>query len=274
MTEPFRFRGGVAVVTGAASGIGTGLVKKALSEGMKVVAADVRADALDAFVKTLSGMIEAVPTDVGDPGSVERLAARAYDAFGRVDVLFNNAGIMATGFSWEIEAERWARSLNVNIMGVVNGIRSFVPRMLKAGGPGHVVNTASIGGFLSSPLMAPYSGTKFAVVGITESLRAELELIQSQIGVSLLAPGPVKTGIFDDPFGKNVPEAVSGFVDMMRRMLTQDGLTPEAFADRVFEGIQKNQFWLLPQPEVIDKQLANKTEGILARRNPRLPKLQ
>ena len=141
------------------------------------------------------------------------------------------------------------------VNGVLHGIRSFVPRLLKAGRPAHIVNTASVGGFLPSPLMAPYSVTKFAVVALSESLYGELQMLGAPIGVSLLAPGPVDTGIFNDPFGTHIPPAVQGFVETLRGMLSQHGLSPDAFAERVFEGLAKGQFWLLPQPEAIDEQL-------------------
>ena len=268
MSDSLRIDGGVAVITGAASGIGTGLARKALARGMRVVLADVRADQLAAFAATLSGEVLAVPTDVTDGKAVDALAARAYDAFGSVDLLFNNAGIMATGFTWEIEPERWQRSFDVNVHGVLNGIRAFVPRMLEAGRPAHIVNTASVGGFLPSPLMAPYSATKFAVVALTESLLGELRMLKVPIGVSLLAPGPVVSGIFDDPFGKVVHPAVQGFVDMLRGMLTENGLTPDQFADRVFAGLDRGDYWLMPQPETIDEPLQRRTETILARRLP------
>ncbi|MFD2499300.1 SDR family NAD(P)-dependent oxidoreductase [Rhizorhabdus histidinilytica] len=147
-----------AVITGAASGIGLGLAREAARRGMRLVLADRDADALAAAADALPDAL-AVPTDVTDPAAVERLAAAAYDRLGPVDLLFNNAGIMATGFSWEIDPARWDASLKVNIGGVLNGIRAFVPRMLQAARPARIVNTASVGGFNPSPLMAPYSAT-------------------------------------------------------------------------------------------------------------------
>jgi len=272
MTTSLHIDGGVAVITGAASGIGSGLVHEALRRGMRVVAADVQAERLREFASTLDGEVLAVTTDVTDPDSVEALARRAWQAYGGVDLLFNNAGIMATGFSWQIEPARWRRSFEVNVHGIHNGLRSFVPRLLEAGKPAHIINTASIGGFLASPLMAPYSATKFAVVALTESLRGELEMIGAPVGVSLLAPGPVVSGIFDDPFGAQVEPAVQQFVELMRRMLQQNGLTPEAFAQRVFEGIAQQQFWLIPQPEAFDEAFRQKAADVLARRNPVLPR--
>ena len=263
-----EFKGKTAVITGAASGIGTGLARKALALGMRVVLADNQADQLNNFAKSLSGDVLAVPTDVADPASVEALADKAYAAFGSVELLFNNAGIMATGFSWEIEPERWRRSVDVNFYGVLHGVRSFVPRMLGAGRPAHIVNTSSVGGFLASPLMAPYSVTKFAVVALTESLRAELEMIKAPIGVSLLAPGPVDTGIFNDPFGKMIGPEIQQFVDVLRHTLSHHGLSPDAFAELVFAGVEKNQFWLIPQPEAFDERYRLRVDEVLARRNP------
>ncbi|TXH05964.1 MAG: SDR family NAD(P)-dependent oxidoreductase [Nevskiaceae bacterium] len=267
-----RIKDGVAVVTGAASGIGAGLVRQALKLGMRVVAADVQADKLAALAAGLGDKVLPVTCDVTSPQSLAALAERAWSAFGGVDLLFNNAGIMNTGFIWEIDAQRWQRSLEVNVLGVVNGLRAFVPRLLKDGRRAHIVNTASVGGFLASPLMAPYSATKFAVVGLTESLRGELEMLGADIGVSLLAPGPVHSSIFDRPYGDDPSPAAQQFVATMRGMLDAHGLSPEAFAERVFAGIGQNQFWLIPQPETLDAALKQKCEDILARRNPVLPK--
>ena len=266
-----QIEGGVAVITGAASGIGTGLARQALSLGMRVVLADVQEKALNEFAASLRGEVLAVPTDVADPASVERLAQRAYEAFGQVDLLFNNAGVLTTGYVWEIEPERWKRSLDINVYGVLHGLCSFVPRLIEAKRPAHIVNTASVGGFLPSPLMAPYSVSKFAVVALTESLRAELEMLAAPLGVSLLAPGPVKTGIFNDPFGATAGAAAQGFVEHMRAMLQQHGLTPDQFAELVFAGVRAGQYWLIPQPEAFDELFRQRNEGILARSNPRIP---
>jgi len=264
-----NLRGQVAVITGAASGIGAGLARKAHALGMRLVLADVSAKPLQALADETGAL--AVVTDVSNAEAVEQLAERAYAEHGQVDLLFNNAGIMVAGNSWEIEPQRWRRAVDINLFGVLHGIRSFVPRMIKAGSPARIVNTASVGGFLASPLMSPYSATKFAVVALTESLRAEMELIGAPISVSLLAPGPVKTGIFHDPCGPEAGDATRGFVAQLVQMLDQYGVTPDEFADRVFAGIAQNLFWLVPQPEALDDGLRARTEGILARSTPTLP---
>lgn len=272
MTETLRIKGGTAVITGAASGIGSGLARHAASLGMRLVLADLDPARLDAFAATLDADVLCVPTDVSRPEAVDALAEAAWQRFGGVDLLFNNAGIMATGFIWEIAPERFERSFDVNVHGVLNGIRSFVPRMLERNVAAHIVNTASIGGFLPSPLMSPYSATKFAVVALTESLYGELKMLGAPVGVSLLAPGPVKSGIFDDPFGDALdrPE-VGAFVEALRSMLSSHGLTPDAFAARVFDGILAGRYWLVPQPEMIDGALQQRAADILAANNPALP---
>ena len=189
----------VAVITGAAGGIGAGLAREAVRRGMQVVLADRDLAGVQAVADGIGAAATAVACDVTDPASCEALAEAAWAAHGQVDLLFNNAGVLSTGFIWEISPETWQHSLDVNIGGIVNGIRAFVPRLLAADRPARIINTASVGGFLPSPLMAPYSSTKFAAVALTESLAGELKLIKSKIEVSLLAPGPVKSGIFREP---------------------------------------------------------------------------
>lgn len=270
MIQVVQTRGGVAVITGAASGIGTGLARKALALGMRLVIADLRADELQNVAATLEGEVLAVPADVRDPAAVEALAEAAWSRFGQVDMLFNNAGVMATGFSWEIEPERWQRTMAVNVDGVLNGIRSFVPRLLKAARPAHIVNTSSVGGFLPAPLMAPYSVSKAAVVALTESLHLELQMIGAPVRVSLLAPGPVKSGIFDNPFGQAADTASAAFVDTMRTMLAANGLTPDEFATLVFDGLAEGRYWLFPQPEAIDPLFRRRVASITDRTNPQL----
>ncbi|MBS0503339.1 MAG: SDR family NAD(P)-dependent oxidoreductase [Proteobacteria bacterium] len=270
MAGTVKIEGGIAVITGAASGIGLGLARYAAKAGMKLVLADIQAAPLDGLAAELNTETLTIVTDVRDPAAVEALADKAWARFGAVDLLFNNAGIMATGFSWQIEPERWKRSMEVNFDGVLNGIRAFVPRLLKAGRPARIVNTASVGGFLPSPLMAPYSVSKAAVVALTESLHLEMRMLGDTIGISLLAPGPVKSGIFDDPFGAYDDPAAAGFVETMRTMLTQNGLEPEDFAARVFRDIEAGRFWIIPQPEALDPLLRRRIDCVFDRTDPEL----
>lgn len=254
----------VAVITGAASGIGAGLARHAASIGMKLVLADWDEGSLKDLVDSLPCDAVAVPTDVRDELAVQSLAKKAYDRFGQVDLLFNNAGVLSSGLSWEIDAATWQRSLDINIVGVLNVIRAFVPRMIAADRPSRIINTSSLGGFLTSPFMAPYSATKFAIVAITEAMAGELFALSSKVEVSLLAPGPVKSAIMDAP----APSQTAEFMNMLRGMNDENGMTPDEFAPLVFEAVERGEYWIVPQPEMLDTGLRDRTEMILARRAP------
>ena len=254
----------VAVITGAASGIGAGLAKQAIARGMKVVLADRDQAGLEKVAQALGENALAVVTDVTRQTSLDALADKAYAAFGQVDLLFNNAGVLSTGNCWEISDAQWQQAWQVNVNGIVNGLRAFVPRLLKADRPARIINTASVGGFLPSALMAPYSATKFAVVALTEGLASELAAINPQIKVSLLAPGPVKTAIF-----REAPsEASTQFHGMMTSLLNDNGLDTDEFASRVFAAIDRGEYWIVPQPEMLDPLLKIRNQVIETRADP------
>lgn len=254
----------VAVITGAASGIGAGLAREAARRGMQVVLADRDAAAMKKIATEIGENALSVPTDVTDISAVEELAERAYRRFGAVDLLFNNAGVMTTGLSWEIPADKWEASWQVNVDGILNGLRAFVPRLIAADRPARIINTTSVGGFLPSPLMAPYSATKFAVVALTEALAGELKMLGTKIEVSLLAPGPVKSGIFREP----PPDAAEQFHGVMTSMLEQNGLEPDEFASRVFDAVDRSDYWIIPQPEAFDEGFSARIEIITKRLTP------
>ena len=253
-----------AVITGAAGGIGAGLARECVKRGFQVVLADRDAGAVADLAASIGAGAVAVPTDVTDPASMEALAEQVYGRFGHADLLFNNAGVLSTGLSWEIPAERWRRDVDVNLFGVLNGIRAFVPRMIAADRPARIVNTASVGGFLPSPLMAPYSATKFAVVALTESVAGELKMLKSKVDVSLLAPGPVKSGIFRDEPGV----ASEAFHKGMTTMLNENGLDGDAFAVRVLDAVERGDYWIIPQPETFDPGFEARNRTISARTPP------
>lgn len=254
----------VAVITGAASGIGAGLAKQAIARGMKVVLADRDQVGLEKVAQELGENALAVVTDVTTQASLDALADKAYAAFGQVDLLFNNAGVLSTGNCWEISDAQWQQAWQVNVNGIVNGLRAFVPRLLKADRPARIINTTSVGGFLPSALMAPYSATKFAVVALTEALAGELAAINPQIKVSLLAPGPVKTAIF-----REAPSAAStGFHGLMTNLLDENGLSADEFASRVFASIDRGEYWIVPQPEMLDPLLQARNKVIETRADP------
>ena len=185
-------------------------------------------------------------------------------AAGPVKLLFANAGVLTTGLSWEISEADWRRSLDVNVMGVVNTLAAFVPRMLDAGTPARIVITASVGGFLPSPFLSPYSATKFALVALAESLAGELAASGQPVAVSLLAPGPVKSGIFE---AEPMP-ATAQFVEHMRDMLETHGIDGDECARRVFAAIDEDAYWIIPQPEALDEPLAQRHAMIAERHAP------
>lgn len=255
----------VAVITGAASGIGAGLAKHAASLGMDLVLADWDEAGLMTVAEGLSSEVLAVPTDVRDEAAVQTLAKAAYDKFGAIDLLFNNAGVLSSGLTWEIDAATWQRSLDINIGGITNVIRAFIPRMIATRLPSRIINTSSLGGFLPSPFMAPYSATKFAIVAISEALVADLAATGADnVNVSLLAPGPVKSGILDE----KAPAQTSDFMTMMRDMTEAHGMTPDEFAPLVFAAIDRGDYWITPHAEMLDTGLRERMEMILERRHP------
>lgn len=258
--------GKLAVITGAASGIGAGLSREAARRGYRVLMADQNSDLLLETAATIQSAYTVV-TDVTLPEQLDALADRA-DALGGTDFLFNNAGVMASGFSWEIPAKDWQRSLSVNVGGVTNGIRSFVPRMIKRGTPSRIVNTASVGGFLPGPLMAPYSASKFAIVALTEALKLELDMIKSPIAVSLLAPGPVHTAIFEAPFAGEKHRKTEKVISKLKTLSATKGMNPDMFAELVFQSIEKGDYWIIPQPERLDLRLEERNLMIRNRHNP------
>lgn len=214
MTEPFSFPGTVAVVTGAASGIGLGVAEALAAEGVSVVLADVVEDPLreqQARLAAAGYEVHAVVTDVTDPDSVEALADVAVERFGGLHIAVNNAGIVNRGLAWELPLDEWHRLVDVNLWGVVHGVRSFVPRILATGERGHVVNTASMAALLAVGRLAPYTATKHAVLGLSDVLRADLAHVDAPVGVSVLMPGGVRTGMN--------PVATVGPHDVARRVL-------------------------------------------------------
>lgn len=201
-----ELKGKTAVVTGAASGIGKALAAKSYAEGMNVVLADVEEDALatarDELGRGARNVISVV-ADVSHARAVDELASKALDAFGSVDLLFNNAGVGAGSTAWESTLEDWTWVIGVNLWSVIHGIRTFVPIMLKQNRPAHMVNTASIAGLIKGHHSASYATTKHAVVALTEQLAVEFERIKAPIGASARCPSWVNSRINES--GRNRP---------------------------------------------------------------------
>lgn len=256
-----EFSGKVAVVTGAASGIGRALAFRFGDEGMRVVMADVERPALEAAAAELGDKIGvdnvlAVPTDVRDDAAVEALAAATFDRYGTAHVVCNNAGVGTGGLSWDIPADRWRWIVDVNLIGVANGVRAFVPRMIEQG-EGHVVNTASSAGIMTGPVMAPYYATKHAVVALSETLHFDLRLTGAPVGVSVLCPEWVRTNIADSERNRPAEVAESemaaepGARELLQGLI-DGGLDPADVAGMVLEAIKVGRFWIFTHPTTVD----------------------
>jgi NAD(P)-dependent dehydrogenase (short-subunit alcohol dehydrogenase family) len=259
-----RLAGGVAVVTGAASGIGLALAGRLADEGMRLVLADVEVPALEAAGRGLrdrGAEVLEVATDVSVATSVAGLAERAFERFGAVQVLCNNAGVMTVGHTvWEAPASVWEWVLGVNLWGVVHGIRAFLPPML-ARNQGHVVNVASSLGLETMPGLGPYSASKHAVVAISEALRDELAARGVGVGVTVACPGLTATGISRSE--RNWPARLGGCPEdplspTARRLVQAHhdaGLAPGEVARLVVEAVRVGRFWALAEPDGLERRV-------------------
>jgi NAD(P)-dependent dehydrogenase (short-subunit alcohol dehydrogenase family) len=253
-----EFRGRVAVITGAASGIGFALAERAANEGMKVVLADIETAALENAVASLTDRGFAAighRLDVSAAEEVEALAKRAFDEFGAVHLLCNNAGVINHERpTWEHTIADWEWLIAVNLWGVIHGLRAFVPRMLASGEEGHIVNTASMAGLITGRTgAAVYDATKHAVVSLSESLYRDLVIEQDRVNASVLCPGGVLTNIFTAE--RNRPGGSKEAATTVRPAgsLPPDAFPPEEMANRVFEAVRDNRFYILAaQPEILE----------------------
>ena len=281
MSDPFQFEGRVAVITGAASGFGRAFAQQAASLGMKLVLADVDAAALEETVKALHAQdVQAIGmrTDVRDPAQVDALAQAALDAYGKVHLLFNNAGVGSGGFVWESSARDWDWVFGVNVMGVANGVRSFTPIMLKQGERAHIVNTASVAGLLAPPAMAVYNASKHAVVALTETLFHDLKNVSEQVGCSLLCPAFVPTGIAnaersrpDDLRNVAPPTRSQQAADLQLQRAVRSGrLTADDVAKTTFDAVREGRFYILTHPGILPS-VKLRHEDIETLRNPTDP---
>ncbi|MFD3436221.1 SDR family NAD(P)-dependent oxidoreductase [Streptomyces sp. NPDC058685] len=280
--------GQVAVVTGAASGIGRAMARRFAAEGLAVVLADVEESALREAAGELAGdgaKVLARVVDVSDRDAVFALADAAYEAFGAVHVLCNNAGVGsgAEGRMWEHEPNDWKWAFAVNVWGVFHGIQAFVPRMIAGGEPGHVVNTSSgDGGIAPLPTASVYAVTKAAVVTMTESLYAHLKAENARVGASVLFPGPhmLRTGLWESHRNRparyakerprRTPYRTLGQWEAAMKEAGQDvAFTPvEDVAAFVVEGIRAGRFWMLPPGEHSDRQIRARSASMLDRTDP------
>ncbi|MHB8574239.1 MAG: SDR family NAD(P)-dependent oxidoreductase [Dehalococcoidia bacterium] len=271
--------GKVCVVTGAASGIGLALAEHATAAGMKVVLADVERLPLQEAETRLQQAgcdVAAVACDVSKPDQVEALAARAVELFGGIQLLCANAGVFG-GFLplWERDAADWAWQFDVNVLGVGNCLRSFVPLMLRQGDEGHILITASEAGFNIRPYTGVYNATKHALVALAETLALELALVKANIRVTALCPGGVNTRILDAE--RNRPDAAqrsaastseqTGRLEQRYRRTQPQGMSPDRVAELAFDAVREGKFYLFTHPE-LKEPMRRRFEGAMAERNP------
>lgn len=252
----------VAVITGAASGIGRGMAERFAADGMTVVLADIEEKPLfklETELRDKGATVLAVKTDVSNAQDIENLATRTIDAFGAVHILCNNAGVVCSRPIWEHTIADWEWVLGVNLWGVIHGIRTFVPQMLSQKTECHIVNTASILGLIRSPGQGVYKVSKHGVVALSETLADELTQINSLIQVHVLCPGWVQTGILNTE--RNRPDSLQNpETEVEHHTATEDfrqnvfnemqaGLSPTEVAEHVVKAIQNGVFYIHTHPE-------------------------
>lgn len=256
------FQDKVAVITGAASGLGRAFAQKGAQLGMKLVLADIDGDAMSDVVESLAATgadVIGLPTDVSDATQVEALARRALEAYGKVHLLFNNAGVGASGLLWEMSANDWSWVFGVNVMGVAHGVRVFTPIMLRQNEPAHIVNTASVAGLISPPSMGVYNASKHAVVSLTETLYHDLRRVGAPVGCSVLCPAFVPTGIAEAERSRpahwrnETPPTASQLLAgrELRRAVRSGKLTASDIAAAAYDAVRADRFYVVTHPAIM-----------------------
>jgi NAD(P)-dependent dehydrogenase (short-subunit alcohol dehydrogenase family) len=279
------FAGKTAVITGAGSGLGFALARALAAEGAQLVLADINAADLAAVEKELranGATTTSCVTDVAWAGSLDTLSAHAQSAFGNVHLLFNNAGVSVSAPIWESTEADWKWMIGVNLLGVVNGVRSFTPKMIAHGEPAHIVNTASVAGLISPPGFSAYTVTKHAVVALSEVLYQDLRRANSQVNVSVLCPAYFPTQISDssrnrpaelrnaDGAGAGKDNEDNEIAAQVRHAVQRGKLSADDIARITLNGIRDNRFYILPHPN-IKPSIERRMQDILLDRAPSNP---
>ena len=278
-------RGEVAVITGAASGLGLGIARSCAARGMKLALADIQDCELDRIAGELQKKgsdVLALTIDVAEVDDMELLAHRVYQRFGDVHYLFNNAGVLGRTSMLDAMLKDWEWIVGVNMWGIIHGVRAFVPRMLDGGKEGRVINIAGGAGFLSGPGLGIYRMTKHAAVALSESLHHELATIGSKIKVSVVSPAFIKTSIMEGektrpsrlqniarpPVDNPAEEAILGFFNRQ----VNNGPEPEAIAEAIWAGIDSQKFYIfapsLSEDILTRKAIQHRFDAIIGEENP------
>jgi NAD(P)-dependent dehydrogenase (short-subunit alcohol dehydrogenase family) len=275
-----ELKGKVAVITGAAEGIGKAIAVAAAAEGMRLVLADISDALLNSTVQELRANgteVIGVVTDVAKESDIQTLADQAYAQFGHVHLLVNNAGVAFAKSAWETTAKDWEWIMGINLYGITHALRIFIPRMLASDEVAHIVNTASVAGLIAEPALAAYNVSKFGVVALSESLHHDLSLRKSKIGVSVLCPSWVKTRIIDAERNRNTEDRIQ--TDQLEKVsqktgaainkAVEAGISPQQVASDVIAAVKANTFYILTHPET-KAAVAIRSEDILQGRPPSL----
>lgn len=276
-----QFKNKVAVITGAASGIGYAIAAQCVKEGMKVVLSDIEAQTLAQAKQRLQakgGQVIALQTDVSKAEDVEKLAQYTVKKFGGVHLLFNNAGVVPNGGStvWKSQYADWEWVLGVNLWGVIHGLHTFVPIMLEQDTECHIVNTSSMAGLVSYEVLPTYHVSKHAIVALSEHLYHSLAQQQAKINASVLCPGWVKTNFLDSernrPSNLNVERPIPSSSSKQKKEQTEasmeeEGITSEEIARMVFSGIREEKFYIITHPE-LKSMVRQRMDDILQESNP------
>ena len=266
--------GKVAVVTGAAHGIGRALALGFAAEGMRVAAVDIDEAGAQATAALIGSGAVARRVDVADAEAVDALADDCFAEFGQVDLLVNNAGVFQGGLCWERSVADWQWAFGVNVYGIIHGQRSFLPRMIAQNTEGHVLNTASVAAFVSAPFSGPYVVSKCAALSLTECLAHDLAVVGAKIGASVLVPSAFDTTIAHSSavrparFGVDSTEDGQGTATALAQIVSQ-GMSPDEAVAPVIDGIRSGTF-LIPTRGSYAEQLRHRYDALRARELPAL----
>jgi NAD(P)-dependent dehydrogenase (short-subunit alcohol dehydrogenase family) len=276
MEHPIDLSGDTIVVTGAASGIGEGIARTAAELDMNVVLADIHAERVEAVAASLrdgGATAIAVPTDVRQAEALELLAETAFAAFGQVRVVVNNAGVEATGYTWEMTPAHWEAVIAVNLLGVFHGVHAFVPRLLAQGTPASIVNLSSIAALSSGPpQQSAYNASKHGVQALSECLHLELQEVSAQISVHVVNPGPVASRIFTDASARG--DAAIETREMLGAYVGEHGLTGLEAGRIILDGVRNSEFWIRTHPAMQEGAVARRAKMLIERIAPQLVGLE